>query len=280
MHALLEEWSDWMRAGGSADSTIRGRTLHVGLLCKFAGVDDPVSLTTMDVARWLGACRTRWTRCTYATSARAWHRWLVDRGYREDNPTAPLPIPKEPRSTARPASSEAIRNVLPLAGRRGRPYIVLATFLGLRVHEVAKVRGEEFADGWYFVTGKGGDTAPIPTHPMVEHAAPRASRRPGYWFRGRLGDGPRASANAVSTTAIGAAFRPAGVSTVTAHHAAALVRDPRAAGREGHRGVTQRLMRHADAVEHADLHRGRRPRDAGDGPPAGGLTNSSRPRRR
>jgi integrase/recombinase XerD len=240
MHALLEEWSDWMRAGGSADSTIRGRTLHVGLLCKFAGVDDPVSLTTMDVARWLGACRTRWTRCTYATSARAWHRWLVDRGYREDNPTAPLPIPKEPRSTARPASSEAIRNVLPLAGRRGRPYIVLATFLGLRVHEVAKVRGEEFADGWYFVTGKGGDTAPIPTHPLVEQLR-RGFPESGYWFPG--GDDGHVHPDAV-TRAIGAAFRKQGYN-ITAHqlrhwygtHAQRVGKDSR---------VTQRLMRHAD----------------------------------
>lgn len=254
MHELLEEWADWLRAAGAADNTVTTRTTGVRLLCKHAGTDDPVSITTIQVVRWLGACRSNWTRSTYATSARAWHRWLVDRGYRNDNPMDGAPVPKQPRSTARPASSEAIRLVLPTAGRRARAYIVLATFLGLRVHEVAKVRGEDFAEGWYFVQGKGDVRAAVPIHPLVEQLR-RGFPASGYWFPGSV-DG-HVDRQTV-TKAIGSAFRRQGYQ-VTAHqlrhwfgtHAQRVGKDSR---------VTQQLMRHAKLAstqiytEVADLH--------------------------
>jgi integrase/recombinase XerD len=240
MHPLLEEWSDWMRAANAADATIRTRTINIELLCKHAGTDDPVSLTTRQIIRWLSDCKAKWTRCTYATSARVWHQWLVDRGYRQDNPTDGMPVPPEPKSTPRPAPSEAIRTVLPTAGRRARAYITLGTFLGLRVHEIAKVSGEEFAEGWYFVRGKGDVAAALPTHELVEQLRIGYPNQ-GFWFPG-VEDG-HVHPDAVSK-AIAGAFRKCGY-RITAHqlrhwygtHAQRVGKDAR---------VTQQLMRHAD----------------------------------
>ncbi|MGZ0150669.1 tyrosine-type recombinase/integrase [Kribbella sp. WER1] len=240
MHERLEEWSDWLRAGGASENTIRTRTTSVRLLCAHAGTADPVSIATMQAVRWLASCTAAWTRCTYSTSARAWFAWLVARGYRIDNPMDGVPVPKTPRTTARPAPSDAIRAVLTTQPRRARAYVTLATFLGLRVHEIAKVRGEEFRDGWYYVTGKGDKAAAIPVHPAVEQLR-NGFPEQGFWFPGR-DDGHVWSPTVTKT--IGEAFRRCGFE-VTAHqlrhwygtHAQRVGKDSR---------VTQQLLRHAN----------------------------------
>lgn len=239
MHEMLAEWEDWYRAAGAADTTIRTRLINIRLLCSHAGIDDPVSITTRQIIRWLASCETAWTRTTYATSARAWHRWLVDRGYRNDNPMDLVPVPKRPRGTPRPAPSDAVRDVLLVASRKGRAYIELATFQGLRTFEIAKVRGEDFSEGWQTVHGKGDVVWSIPIHPLVEQLR-RGFPEVGFWFPG-LTDG-HVGASTVGQT-ISASFRRRGFD-ITAHqlrhwygtHAQRVGKDSR---------LTQRLMRHA-----------------------------------
>lgn len=239
-HELLVEWEVWLRAGDASDNTVYTRLAGVRLLWSSAGTDDPVSIPTMAVARWLAGCKTKWTRCTYAASARAWFKWLVKRGYRNDNPMDELPVPRTPRSVPRPAPSEAVHDVLEVAGLRAQTYMKLATFLGLRVHEIAQIRGENFIDGWYFVRGKGDVIAAIPTHPLVEQLR-RGYPAQGYWFPGAQ-DGHVNSATV--TQVIARAFRKAGY-PITAHqlrhwygtHAQRIGKDVRA---------TQTLLRHAN----------------------------------
>lgn len=241
MHPHLLEWTDWMRAGGASDDTIRTRTVCIGLLCKSAATTDPVSITTRQVVHWLAGCRSGWTRYTYATSAKMWHRWLVDLGYRTDNPMDKVPVPPAPKSTARPAPGDAIHKVLEVAGPRARVYIKLATYQGLRVHEIAKVTGEGFVDGWYYVRGKGDTLYPLPIHPMVDQLR-RGFPTEGFWFPGRFGT-DHVTADTVSQV-IARAFHQAGYH-ITAHqlrhwfgtHAQRVGKDTR---------VTQQLMRHAN----------------------------------
>lgn len=61
--------------------------------------------------------------------------------------------------------------------------IVLAAYAGLRVHEIAKFRGEDLdAIGQVItVTGKGGKTAMIPAHPIILELA-QTMPKYGYWF--------------------------------------------------------------------------------------------------
>lgn len=240
MHELLEEWEDWYRAAGASDDTVHTRLVNIRLLCASAGTDDPVSITTRQIVRWLASCNKAWTRSTYATSARVWFGWLVDRGYRNDNPMDPVPVPKRPRGAPRPAPSDAVRDVLLTCSRRARAYIELATFQGLRCFEIAQVRGEDFNEGWQLVHSKGGEDYTLPIHPMVEMLR-RGHPETGYWFRGRMG-AEHVTAKAVSTT-VSAAFHRQGY-PVTAHmlrhwygtHAQRVGKDIRS---------TQRLMRHA-----------------------------------
>jgi integrase len=70
--------------------------------------------------------------------------------------------------------------------------IVLAAFAGLRVHEIAKLRGQEVdADNrTIYVVGKGGRGASIPMHRMVVEIAEAMPRR-GWWFPARHQFGQR-----------------------------------------------------------------------------------------
>lgn len=63
--------------------------------------------------------------------------------------------------------------------------ILLAAFAGLRVHEIAKVRGDhlDLIGRQFVVTGKGAVTATLPLHHMLIEQAYRMPRE-GWWFPG------------------------------------------------------------------------------------------------
>lgn len=240
---LLDYWEQWMRAtAGASERTVETRLGGIEALCHHAGTDDPVSLTTRQIVAWLADQRAAWTRRTYAMTARQWHRWLVDQGFREDDPTAKLPLPPQPRGVPRPASSEALDAVLTDATRRLLAYIELAAFEGLRVHEIAKLRGEDFDDDgdWLYVRGKGGREWALPVHGRVQMLR-RGFPARGWWFPSRRRPEGHVSPNSV-TQAVSRAFRRHGYD-VTAHqlrhwfgtHALRTSKDLR---------VTQELMRH------------------------------------
>lgn len=97
--------------------------------------------------------------------------------------------------------------------RRTRVMVLLAAYAGLRVHEIAKVRGEDQRAGTLRVVGKGGVEAALAIHPMIAGAA-MAMPAVGWWFPAPGGEGPL-TPNGVTTT-VGRTMRRAGVSG-TAH---------------------------------------------------------------
>lgn len=236
----LCQWSQWIRAAGGSEKTVSTRVRGIHSLCAHAGTDDPESLTTMDIISWLADCKSPWTRKTYATTARAWHRWLCEQGLRDDDPTEKVPVPPQPRGVPRPAATAAIAAVLKVAPRRARAYISLAAYEGLRVHEIAKVEGEDFQGEWLYVTGKGGQLSALPVHPVVAQLQIGYPDE-GWWFPSLERYGGHVTPNTVSRT-VSEAFHREGYD-VTAHqlrhwfgtHTLRCSRDLR---------VTQELMRH------------------------------------
>ena len=119
--------------------------------------------------------------------------------------------------------------------------ILLATYAGLRVHEVAKFSGSDI--DWdnmsMVVEGKGGKTAYLPVHPAI---AAEASRFPvqGPWFPA-YGHKGTVSAKAVSK-AIKSAMTRAGVTgkphMLRHYYASAMLRNG------ANLRVVQQLMRH------------------------------------
>jgi integrase/recombinase XerD len=76
--------------------------------------------------------------------------------------------------------------------------ILLAAYEGLRVHEMAKIRGEDvdLAAGTLRVVGKGGVDAVLPLHPLVAAEADWHPNR-GYWFPSKT-PGPHIQRSSVS----------------------------------------------------------------------------------
>lgn len=211
---LLDDWQVEMRAANFSERTVHAWRAIVVRAAR-AAETDPVALSTTDLAYHLAGFSNGNTRQTYYSGLMAWHRWLVARGHREDNPAAALRRPKAPRGVPHPVSTPSLQKLLasPMPART-RVMVLLAAYQGLRVHEVAKVRGEDFDldAGFLRVTGKGGVTADLPLHPEVVAAAEVMPAR-GWWFESAMAPG-RPIASRTVTTHITQAMRRAEVAGV------------------------------------------------------------------
>lgn len=245
---LLDRWVMAMRAAGNAERTYVERRRLLERVARHTG-QQPAEFTADALAEYLAGLHSAATRSTYWGGLRAWFVWLVDvEELRADNPMRKLRRPKVPRRRPRPVTDDQLQRVLAAANRRRtRTWVLLATYQGLRVHEIAKVRGEDvdLVGGTLRVLGKGGTDEELPLHPLVAAEAEHYPRR-GWWFPsyekyGRGGE--HVLANTVSQI-IGNAFRRAGVQC-SAHQLRHWfgTNTLRAAG--GNLRVAQELLRHA-----------------------------------
>lgn len=214
----LDLWAEYMTAGGQSPATVEVRTRTIKALTRHAGINNPADLTRTHVIKFLARPISAWTKLTYWKGIKRWSEFLVEFGFDpESDLTKGLQRPKTPEAVARPIDDETVAKLLNAKlSPRARAYVRLALFEGLRVHEVAKIRAEDFdfGAGWLMVTGKGGGTAPVPIHPEIRRLA---SIMPefGYWFPSPISPSRPVTAIAVSQTVV-AALRSIG-STATAH---------------------------------------------------------------
>lgn len=216
-HDDLTAWIEWQRAGGRSERTIRNRTGQVRIMCRVAGVEDPATVSSRDIIRWLAQCSDPSTRYTYYATMRAWCRWLIEQGLREDDPIPRVPTPKCPRGMPRPVAWSVIEKVLANpTSVRAYSFTVLASYAGLRCCEIAQVQGSDIdlERGWVFTSGKANQQAAVPLHPMVRRLA-HGMESDAWWFPSPRGSG-HVSAKAVSRT-VSAAFRAVG-SSASAHN--------------------------------------------------------------
>lgn len=239
----LDQWTRRMRAEGLAVRTVTDRPAIVRRAAAAIGAP-PTALTTEQIINYLAELPSAGTRQTYYSALRSWHHWLVLRGVRADDPMADLRRPKAPRRRPRPVATGHIDRLL-ASGIRGRTRtaVLLCSYQGLRVHEAAKVRGEDvdLLAGTLRVVGKGGTDELLPLHPLVAAEAQKYPQR-GWWFPSHTRPGRPIRRESLSA-AISRAMTRAGVPG-TAHclrhwHATELLRSGNNAR------VTQTLMRHA-----------------------------------
>lgn len=182
---LVEEWMLWQLAGQLSPVTVSER---VRVLAQFSHelAVSPVHATPMDIIRWLGR-HTEWsaaTAATYHSYLRAWFSWLAIMEYRTENPMVKVASPRYPDRVPRPVSDDDfIRLLTTPMHHRTRVMILLAALAGLRVSEVARVRGEDIdiTGPRIYVLGKGGSKNWLPFHPLLCQAAATMPRR-GWWF--------------------------------------------------------------------------------------------------
>ena len=240
---LIDAWTLTMQAQGLSQATITERTRLIRQLARTTGTD-PAALTPHTLTVFLANIDSPVTADAYYSIARAWCTWLVRAGHRDDDPTMRVPRPRVPPARPRPITRNQLDTLLATPLRQDtRTKILLAAYAGLRIHEIAKLKGQDIdpAGGTLTVTGKGGRTDLLPAHPVIlDQAASYPSK--GYWFPSPNRPGQHVAAKTVGTV-IARALRRAGIDA-TAHQlrhffATSLLE----AGIDSR--IVQTLMRHA-----------------------------------
>lgn len=210
---VLDEWQRWQVAQGLSQRTIKERRiviLHLSELSKTAALE----VTPDNIIDYLGRAHlSQSSKASYHATIRAFYKWAVLTGRIDTDPSASTPRPRRPKGVPRPVRTAHVSALLAVANRRRtRAMIILAAYAGLRVHEVAKFRGEDLdtIGEIITVTGKGGKTAMIPAHPAILELAKTMPRR-GHWFPayGKQTNAPCITSTQVSRV-IGNAMRRAG----------------------------------------------------------------------
>lgn len=209
----LEQFELDMISRGLSTRTIRDR---VATVQRCADERPPEGLDQITVARFLS--NPGWgqsTRCTHWSELNAFFVFLVLHGIRDDSPMTPRP--RQPRRQARPVAPEHLLRLLGTRmAQKTRLKVLLAAFAGLRVHEIAKVKGEHVdrVTQTLTVRGKGGHTYTVPLHPVILEASKYYPER-GYWFprcvRGEGIDTSRPMGGKAVSDVIGRTMRRAGV---------------------------------------------------------------------
>lgn len=248
---VLAAWARHALAAGHSDRTITSRAYTVRRLAS-CGVD-PLTATRDDLTDWLaslvdsrtGEPARRSTKATYRAQLRAFYAWMLDTGRLDDDPSTKLPSPRPGRGVPHPVTLVQLRAILDACAdpraRTTRAYVLLAAYAGMRVHEVAKMRGEDFLGDEIRIAGKGGTDLTVPAHEvLVDLAATMPTS--GYWFPSHS---PRGHVDRSSvSTAIKRAMVRAGV-TGTPHGLRHFFGTQTLISSGGDLRTTQRMLRHA-----------------------------------
>lgn len=182
--ATLNAWAHWQTAQGLATRTIDERRIVVASLATHADVP-PLEIQAGHIIDFLARPHlSQSSKASYHATLRAFYKWAHVTGQVNDDPTAATPRPRRTKGVPRPVRTQHVTALLTTVNRRRtRGMITLAAYAGLRVHEIAKFRGEDLdhIGETITVTGKGGKTALIPAHPVILELAPAFPRR-GFWF--------------------------------------------------------------------------------------------------
>ena len=231
-----------MQGQGLSQRTITERVRVINQVTAATGAD-PAVLTPQAISAWLATLPSAATKNAYFTILRAWSKWLLQSDHRADDPTTRVPRPKTPAGHPRPVTDAQLDAVLALPLRQDtRTKIILAAYAGMRVHEIAKIKGEDISPvaGTITITGKGGRTDTLPAHQLILQQASLYPRR-GLWFPSPKDPAVPVRAKTVSA-AISAAFdradAPATAHQLRHYFATSLLR----AGTDSR--VVQSLMRH------------------------------------
>jgi integrase/recombinase XerD len=203
----LDEWVSWQLAARLAPATGKRRAATVDNFARETGVS-PVTATADDLMRWFAARDdlSRTTSALYYEYCNAWFTWLIRMEYRTDNPMLKLQKPSKSIGEPRPVSDEdLVRLLATRMHARTRVMVMLAALAGMRVSEIARVRGEDIdlSRSQIWVVGKGGRKKSIPLHRSLVNAA-HTMPRTGWWFAGEYErTGQCVSSSAVSTIIAG-----------------------------------------------------------------------------
>ncbi len=214
LHELVEEWALWQKAGRRAERTVEERCRVVGNLLEESGAD-PVTVKPMQIARWM-TTHEEWsqsTAATYHSYLMSFFKWLQMMDYRDNNPMHKLQGPRRPERSPRPvADDDLIRLLNVRMNHRTKVMIMLGALAGMRVSEIARVKGEDIdlVAGRIHILGKGSKRNWVPLHPLLIAIAETMPKQ-GIWFPGNSRRPGLPIRSKSCSDVIGLAMRRAGV---------------------------------------------------------------------
>ena len=233
-----DDYGDWMLAQRLRPSTIKQRVDFEAWRLREWGT---WQLTATEIARWLGEY-TGWTALTYHTHLCSIFRWLIEAGIVEENPMKSIRKPPTPRPKPKPLSPGEVSAIMDGVTGHLRTWMLLGLLAGMRVHEIAKHRGEDIDAATIYIDGKGGQTASVPTHPDLWEIAQEYPRR-GLWFPSPVREGLAYSPDHISGE-IANRFRATGIEKGSIHRLRATYGTTLLRSGVNIR-VVQKLMRHS-----------------------------------
>lgn len=217
---LIADWELWHEAGRKSSRTTSERIRVINMFAHEANCN-PVTAQPITIMRWQQSHDEDWsdsTAATYHSYLRAWFKWLVIEEHRQDNPMLKLATVKYPERVPRPvADSDLVTLLKTRMHHRTRVMILVAALAGLRVSEVARVRGEDLdlEKNVIWMTGKGKKRAALPLHPLLQQVALTMPKK-GWWFPGMRNRAHTHLRGKSVSDIIGQAMRRAGIAG-TAH---------------------------------------------------------------
>lgn len=184
-HAYYSEaYRRWLIGRSLSPQTIK---LYTGIMRRaWEDLGDLTRISEEGLAGWINAYRGS-TRATYVCGLMSVFDWLDIAGYRATHPLRRIDPrerikrPHRPKSRPRPFTPEEEKLLLTSAVGSIRVWLLLALRQGLRRHEIAQVRGDDFVDNQLRVDGKGGKVAWLPVHPDICVIAQDMPAH-GWWF--------------------------------------------------------------------------------------------------
>lgn len=199
----MDDFELWQTTRRLSQRTISERQRILHQFHRETGVQ-PAHANAIDITRWI-ASHDSWSDSTivnYVTCLTAWFNWLQLQDRRADNPMAKVGRPRSPKRLPRPVSTRDVQILLAAPTRMTtHAMLLLASLQGLRVHEIAKLRGEDIDRDRQvlYVKGKGKKPAELPLHPMVADWSRRMPAH-GWWFPSRQFPSEPVQAKSVSRT--------------------------------------------------------------------------------
>ena len=176
-------YARWLKGRGFSPDSIR---TYAGCFSRAERALVPLEVADPnDLLAWLVGYAPS-TRRTYSTALTSVYDWLNVKGRRDGHPLRldirERPIrPPAPKKKPRALRDDQVAELLTTATGHPFAWVLLGLRQGLRVHEIAKLRGEDVDVEVLQVTGKGGKTVDLPTDPQVWELAQSYPRR-GFWF--------------------------------------------------------------------------------------------------
>lgn len=178
----VDRFEDWQAGRNLSAATIKRRRVALSGLAAFAR-GDPI--TAELVEDWLASKLSAATRAAYRSDVAAYFRWAESRKLAISPMEDVAPV-RQPKNLPRPIPVDHLNEALDHSAGTLRTALILGAYAGLRVGEIAPLRGTDLQGTFLLVRGKGDKDRRVPAHPLV---VDELSGAPRTWvFRSPLRD--------------------------------------------------------------------------------------------